>query len=104
MLVLTRKAGESIVINNDIHVVVVSMDGNKCRLGVVAPPAVPVHRREVYEKLKARSEGSEPCGTPRGELPETPLEGRVTLAFTGATTGDNSLAAELEAGNAGYGG
>ena len=53
MLVLTRKVGESIVINDDIHVVVVSMDGSKCRLGVVAPPAVPVHRQEVYEKIKA---------------------------------------------------
>jgi len=87
MLVLTRKIGESIIINDDIHVVVVAMDGNKCRLGVVAPPAVPVHRQEVYEKIKA------------GKGVEAP----ATLAFTGRT-GEidgkaNSLAVELEAAN-----
>jgi carbon storage regulator len=53
MLVLSRKVGESIVINDDIHVVVVAMEGNKCRLGIVAPSAVPVHRQEVYKKIRA---------------------------------------------------
>jgi len=78
MLVLSRKAGESIVINDDIRVVVVSMEGNKCRLGVVAPLAVSVHRHEVYEKIRANQDHPSP------------------LTFTG----DNSLAAELEAANA----
>jgi carbon storage regulator len=53
MLVLSRKIGESIVINDDIRVVVVARDGNRCRLGIEAPPDVPVHRQEVYEKVKA---------------------------------------------------
>jgi carbon storage regulator len=79
MLVLSRKAGQSIVINDDIQVVVLSLEGNKCRLGVVAPLAVTVHRQEVYEKVRASQNDS------------------TTLTFTGKTTRDNSLAAELEA-------
>jgi carbon storage regulator len=52
MLVLTRKRNESIVINNDITVVVVEIRGDKVRLGVEAPKEVPVHRREVYDAIK----------------------------------------------------
>lgn len=52
MLVLSRKKNESIVINNDITVVVVEIRGDKVRLGVEAPKEVPVHRREVYEAIK----------------------------------------------------
>jgi len=48
MLVLSRKKNESIVINNDITIVVVEIRGDKVRLGVEAPREVPVHRREVY--------------------------------------------------------
>ena len=55
MLVLSRKKNESIVINNDITIVVVEIRGDKVRLGVEAPKEVPVHRREVYEAIK-RSE------------------------------------------------
>jgi carbon storage regulator len=51
MLVLSRKKNESIVINNDITVVVVEIRGDKVRLGVEAPKDVPVHRREVYDAI-----------------------------------------------------
>ncbi len=57
MLVLSRKKNESIVINNDITIVVVEIRGDKVRLGVEAPKEVPVHRREVYEAIK-RSEAA----------------------------------------------
>jgi carbon storage regulator len=63
MLVLSRKKNESIVINNDITVVVVEIRGDKVRLGVEAPNEVPVHRREVYDAIK-RSENE---GTPENE-------------------------------------
>ena len=69
MLVLSRKKNESIVINNDITIVVVEIRGDKVRLGVEAPKEVPVHRREVYDAIKrnerAAIEGdsaSEPTG------------------------------------------
>ena len=53
MLVLSRKKNESIVINNDIRIVVVEIRGDKVRLGVEAPREVPVHRHEVYEAIQS---------------------------------------------------
>ncbi len=58
MLVLSRKKNESIVINNDITIVVVEIRGDKVRLGVEAPKEVPVHRREVYDAIR-RNEAAE---------------------------------------------
>ncbi|MCH7729185.1 MAG: carbon storage regulator CsrA [Planctomycetes bacterium] len=52
MLVLSRKKNESIVINDDITIVVVEIRGDKVRLGVDAPKEIPVHRREVYDAIK----------------------------------------------------
>jgi carbon storage regulator len=50
MLVLTRRVGEEIVIDGNIHVTVLAIHGNKIRVGVTAPPSVPVDRLEVHEK------------------------------------------------------
>ena len=65
MLVLSRKKNESIVINNDIKIVVVEIRGDKVRLGVEAPREVPVHRREVYDAIKRneQSAGEEETAT-----------------------------------------
>jgi DnaK suppressor protein len=52
MLVLTRKKNESIIINDDITIVVVEIRGDKVRLGVECPKEVPVHRHEVYEAIR----------------------------------------------------
>ncbi len=52
MLVLSRKKNESIVINDDITIVVVEIRGDKVRLGVEAPKDVPVHRKEVYDAIR----------------------------------------------------
>lgn len=52
MLVLTRKAGESIVIGSEIRVTVLEMQGRQIRLGIEAPADVSVHRGEVYERIK----------------------------------------------------
>lgn len=51
MLVLSRKKNESIVINDNIAVVVVEIRGDKVRLGIEAPKDVPVHRQEIYEAI-----------------------------------------------------
>ena len=59
MLVLSRKKNESIVINNDITIVVVEIRGDKVRLGVEAPKEVPVHRREVYDAIKRNESANE---------------------------------------------
>jgi carbon storage regulator len=55
MLVLSRKKNESIMINDDITIVVVEIRGDKVRLGVEAPKEVPVHRLEVFKAIR-RSE------------------------------------------------
>lgn len=55
MLVLSRKKNESIVINDNITIIVVEIRGDKVRLGIEAPKDVPVHRKEVYDAIK-RSE------------------------------------------------
>lgn len=55
MLVLSRKRDEEIVISppgcEDIVITIVDIRGDKVRVGVEAPKSVPVHRREVYEKI-----------------------------------------------------
>jgi carbon storage regulator len=56
MLVLSRKKNESIVINDDITIVVVEIRGDKVRLGIEAPKEVPVHRNEVYEAIRRTQE------------------------------------------------
>ena len=77
MLVLSRKKNESIVINNDITIVVVEIRGDKVRLGVEAPKEVPVHRREVYDAIR-RNELAEGDKLPtadaagRGDVNGTP--------------------------------
>jgi carbon storage regulator len=51
MLVLSRKIGEVITIGNSIQITVLSYDRGVVRLGIEAPKSVPVHRKEVYEKI-----------------------------------------------------
>ena len=51
MLVLSRKKNESVVINDDITIVVVEIRGDKVRLGIEAPKEVPVPWREVFEAI-----------------------------------------------------
>ena len=50
MLVLSRKIGEEIIINNNIKVTVIGIERGKVRLGVVTPDGTPVHRKEVLER------------------------------------------------------
>ncbi len=52
MLVLSRKHGESIIIDGDIEISVLSIVGNKIRLGVKAPPHISVHRKEIQLRIE----------------------------------------------------
>jgi carbon storage regulator len=49
MLVLTRKSGEEIIINDEICITVVRLRGNRVQLGIKAPPGVPIRRKELGE-------------------------------------------------------
>ena len=52
MLVLSRKKGESIIIDENIVVTLVEVRGDRVRLGIEAPKHVTVHRREVYDAIR----------------------------------------------------
>ncbi len=51
MLALTRKIGEKIIIGDNIEVVVLAVNGEQVKLGIVAPREISVHRMEVYEQI-----------------------------------------------------
>ncbi len=55
MLVLTRKANQSIMIGDSIEVSVLSVMGEKVRLGIQAPRDVPVYRKEVFVEIQAQN-------------------------------------------------
>jgi len=103
MLVLSRKKDESIVINNDITIVVVEIRGDKVRLGVEAPKEVPVHRREVYEAI-ARGEPLVESGPPAPQTERSVGErsvgertsGDCTPVDRSGTAGRSGSAAGLE--------
>jgi carbon storage regulator len=57
MLVLTRKSNQSIMIGDDIEVSVLSIMGEKVRIGIQAPRDVPVFRREVYLEIQQERQG-----------------------------------------------
>jgi len=70
MLVLSRKKNESIVINNDITIVVVDIRGDKVRLGVDAPKEVPVHRQEVFDLIKQNEAAARDAAVKEAEATE----------------------------------
>lgn len=56
MLVLSRQRDETIMIGDDIEITVVDIRGDKVRLGITAPTKIAVHRKEVYEAIKAENQ------------------------------------------------
>ena len=55
MLVLTRKVGQSIVIGDEIEVVILEVRGEQVRIGIRAPKSVSVHRKEIYDQIHDES-------------------------------------------------
>jgi carbon storage regulator len=62
MLVLTRKSNQSIMIGDDIEVSVLSVMGDKVRIGIQAPRDIPVFRREVYLEIQRESSDAPTAG------------------------------------------
>jgi carbon storage regulator len=52
MLVLARKVNESIMIGDDIEVVIIDIKGDQVKLGIKAPKSVAVHRKEIYDEIQ----------------------------------------------------
>ena len=56
MLVLSRQRDESIMIGDNVEVIIVDVRGDKVRLGITAPKNIPVHRREIYDAIQREKE------------------------------------------------
>lgn len=52
MLVLSRQRDESIIVGDNVQITVVDIRGDKVRLGIQAPPHIPVHRKEVFDAIQ----------------------------------------------------
>lgn len=71
MLYLTRKIGESVVINGDIEVTVVEVRGRSVRLGFSFPPTASVLRREIFERVQEENRAAAEGAALLGALKKT---------------------------------
>ncbi len=55
MLILTRRAGETVMIGSDVTITVLGVKGNQVRIGINAPKDVAVHREEIYERIQSEN-------------------------------------------------
>jgi len=68
MLVLSRQRDESIMIGDDVEIIIVDVRGDKVRLGITAPKSIPVHRREIYDAIqREKNDKKEPEKQPEKE-------------------------------------
>jgi carbon storage regulator len=58
MLVLSRQRDETIMIGDEVEITVVDIRGDKVRLGITAPARIAVHRKEVYEAIRAENQAA----------------------------------------------
>ena len=63
MLILTRRAGETVMIGSDVTITVLGVKGNQVRIGINAPNDVAVHREEIYERIQSEK-NAEGAGEP----------------------------------------
>lgn len=64
MLVLSRKLNQSIMVGDDVRIVIVAVDRDTVKLGIEAPREIPVHRSEVYEEIRRLNQAAAEEGTP----------------------------------------
>ncbi|WP_289284101.1 MULTISPECIES: carbon storage regulator CsrA [unclassified Methylophaga] len=60
MLILTRRIGESLIIDDDVKVHVLGVKGNQIRIGIDAPEDIEVHREEIYNRIHAEKDKDDP--------------------------------------------
>ena len=63
MLVLTRRSDESLVINNDIVITILSIEGDKVKVGITAPREIAVLRKELWEAINEQNKIAELLST-----------------------------------------
>ena len=59
MLILTRRVGETVMIGDDVVLTVLGVKHKYVRIGVTAPRNIPVHRQEIYERIRAEQDMAE---------------------------------------------
>ncbi|MBR4759482.1 MAG: carbon storage regulator CsrA [Lachnospiraceae bacterium] len=64
MLALSRKKGDSLIINNNIEVTILEVKGEQVKIGITAPKQVPVYRKEVYSQIQAANKEAMETATP----------------------------------------
>jgi carbon storage regulator len=64
MLVLSRKINQSIMIGDDIRIVVVGVDRDQVKVGIEAPRQVPVHRSEIYDEIQRSNQSAADSAMP----------------------------------------
>ena len=72
MLILTRRTGETVMIGEEVTLTVLGVKGNQVRIGINAPKNVPVHRKEIWERIKrelARANAKPDGGPPLDKTP-----------------------------------
>lgn len=58
MLALTRRKGESLIINNNVEIDILEIRGDQVKIGISAPKEVPIYRKEVYLQIQKENEAS----------------------------------------------
>ena len=74
MLVLSRQRDESIMIGDDVEIIIVDVRGDKVRLGITAPREIPVHRREIYDAIQREKAEEKQAPEPVDGEPKTKQE------------------------------
>ena len=83
MLMMTRRAGQKIMLGDDITIEVMEVAGNTVRLGVDAPRSVPVYREEIWTAVRAENEAAATAATSATELPAPPPPAAAPRAAPG---------------------
>ncbi len=74
MLVLSRQRDESIMIGDNVEIIIVDVRGDKVRLGITAPKEIPVHRREIYDAIQREKRQKKEAQEKESQAPQPSQE------------------------------